>query len=291
MEREHFSGAAVSTPLTSVLDIDHGALVAHIGDLRARGIDLLTLFGTTGEGASFTTAERCAALEACAEAGTPADQLGCGVFALSSADAGRDAQAFFNAGCGHVLLAPPSYYKGVDDEGLFRWFSAAIESAGPTPGHFVLYHIPSVTQIELSVSLVTRLAKAFPRVVAGVKDSSGNWPHTQQLIKQRGDLRVFVGHEGQLEQGMRAGASGAIAGTGNFIPEVIHAIVHQASNQPNLPDLIDALLQHPVIPAVKAMTAHRLGAPSWLHVRPPFNAMGVEQAAALGARLDALFPA
>ena len=48
MEREHFSGAAVSTPLTSVLDIDHGALVAHLGDLRARGIDLLTLFGTTG---------------------------------------------------------------------------------------------------------------------------------------------------------------------------------------------------------------------------------------------------
>ena len=65
----------------------------------------------------------------------------------------------------------------------------------------------------------------------------------------------------------------------------------ETSNQPNLPDLIDTLLQHPVIPAVKAMTAHRLGAPSWLHVRPPFTAMGVEQVAALGARLDTLFPA
>ena len=54
MNQERIAGAAVSTPLTPDLDIDRAGLVAHVTDLLGRGIDLLTLFGTTGEGASFT---------------------------------------------------------------------------------------------------------------------------------------------------------------------------------------------------------------------------------------------
>ena len=70
-------------------------------------------------------------------------------------------------------------------------------------------------------------------------------------------LKILIGHEGQLERGMRAGASGAIAGTGNVIPEIIDAIVHKGSTQANLTLLIDELMRHPIIPAVKALTSHR----------------------------------
>ena len=291
MNQEPIAGAAVSTPLTLDLDIDRAGLVAHVTDLLGRGIDLLTLFGTTGEGASFTLTERLAAIEACRAAGIEAAQIGSGIFALTTSEAGREAQASFASGCGHVLLAPPSYYKGVDDEGLFPWFSETIEAAGPDTGAFFLYHIPAVTQVELSVELVTRLAAAFPGIIAGVKDSSGNWRHTQRLIDERGALKIVVGHEGHLERGMAAGASGAIAGTANVIPEIINSIVHQDGKYPNLPILIDTLLSNPVIPAVKALIAHRLNAPSWLTVRPPLTPMTREGVQVLGERLDALFPA
>ena len=291
MNQEHIAGAAVSTPLTAELTIDHAHLVNHVTQLLQRGMDVLTLFGTTGEGTSFSRAERAAALERCRDSGIAAAQLGCGVFGLASSDAGEDAKVAFASGCGHVLLAPPSYYKGIDDEGLFRWFSEAIEASGQNVGHFVLYHIPSMTQVELSVELVKRLAAQFPGVVAGVKDSSGNWPHTQRLIEERGSLTVLVGHEGHLERGVRLGAAGAISGTANFIPEVIKSIVHDNGKQPNLTSLIDELLKYPVISAVKALSAHRYNADSWLRVRPPLSPLDRQQAAALSKQLEALLPA
>ncbi len=154
----------------------------------------------------------------------------------------------------------------------------------------MLYHIPGMTQVELSVELVSRLAAQFPGVITGVKDSSGNWSHTERLIKERGLLTVFVGHEGQLERGMRAGASGAIAGSANILPEVIKAIVHDDNEEPNLPLLIDELLKHPIIPAVKALIAYRLDSPAWLSVRPPLTQLASTQISSLGERLDALFP-
>ena len=289
MGQKHFAGAAVSTPLTPDLGINHRQLVAHTTDLLARGIDLLTLFGTTGEGASFTVSERQAAIAACHSAGIPSSQLGTGIFALTADDAGNQARAAFDGGCGHVLMAPPSYYKGIDDDGLYAWFSAAIEAIGPNPADVVLYHIPSFTQAPLSVELVKRLAAAFPGVVVGVKDSSGDWPHTKRLIKERGDLNIFVGHEGQLEQGMRAGAAGAISGTGNVLPEVIQAIVHQQASVANLPILIDTLLAYPIIAAVKALIAHRQSDPSWRAVRAPLTAVTADDGQTLGRRLDALF--
>jgi dihydrodipicolinate synthase/N-acetylneuraminate lyase len=52
MNQERIAGAAVSTPLTDKLAIDYDYLVDHVTQLQQRGIDLFTLFGTTGEGAS-----------------------------------------------------------------------------------------------------------------------------------------------------------------------------------------------------------------------------------------------
>lgn len=290
MNQDRIAGAAVSTPLTPKLAIDTDRLVTHVSQLRERGIDVFTLFGTTGEGTSFSRDERATALASCADAGIEPSQLGSGIFSLSSKDAADDCHVAFANGCGHVLLAPPCYYKVVDDEGLYRWFSETIEATGQNHGQVILYHIPAMTQVELSVELVGQLAEKFPGVITGVKDSSGNWPHTQRLIEERGNLKILVGHEGQLERGMSIGASGAISGTANIIPEVIRSIVHEGSNQPDLPVVIDFLLKHPIIPAVKALVAHRTGETDWLRVRPPLTAIDSKMAAALGHQLDTNFP-
>ena len=259
MDRELFAGAPVATPLNSDLSIDHGAMIDHIKDIGPRGVDLMTMFGTTGEGASFTLAERNNALRACSKAGFGPDQLGTGLFDLVAEDAGRAAKAAFDSGCGHVLLAPPSYYKGMTDEGLYDWFSQAIDAMGPNPGKVVLYHIPSMTALPLGIDLITRLDRVFSGVIWGVKDSSGDWPSTEKLIKARGDLKILVGHDGQVEKGVLAGSSGCIAGGGNFLPEVMRDIVHRGATRPEVDDLITRLFEYPPIPALKAILAHRTG--------------------------------
>ena len=290
MENERIAGAAVSTPLNSNLTIDQSLLVSHGKNLLSCGIDLLTFFGTTGEGASFSISERNRVIQLCSEEGISPTQLGSGIFGLTSKDTGADAAAAFSNGCGHVLLAPPLFYKGVDDEGLYRWFSEVIEAVGSNIRSVILYHIPALTQIELSVELVLRLSEAFPGVVVAVKDSSGNWSHTERLIKKRGLLRILVGHEGQLERAMRMGASGAIAGTANILPDIIHSIVHKESQQPSLPLLIDELVRYPIVAGVKALISHRMGSASWLQVKPPLTSIAPEKFRVLSERLDSLFP-
>lgn len=68
-----------------------------------------------------------------------------------------------------------------------------------------LYHIPAVSGVPIGHALLERLLKAYPKVIAGIKDSGGDWQHTQSLIKHFGKpprqreeeaghfLRVFAG--------------------------------------------------------------------------------------------------
>ncbi len=66
-----------------------------------------------------------------------------------------------------------------------------------------LYHIPPVAGVPITHGLLERLLKAYPKTIAGIKDSGGDWAHTESLIRNfgkrpgQGDsetfLRVFAG--------------------------------------------------------------------------------------------------
>ena len=45
-------------------------------------------------------------------------------------------------------MLPPFYYKGVPDEGLFRFFSEVIERVGDDRLRLYLYHIPPVATVR-----------------------------------------------------------------------------------------------------------------------------------------------
>lgn len=94
-------------------------------------------------------------------------------------------------------MLPPFYYKGVSDEGLFRYFSEVIERVGDERLRIYLYHIPPVSQVPLSLALIERLLKAYPANVVGLKDSSGDWSNTRAVIEQfAGDgFQVYAGSE------------------------------------------------------------------------------------------------
>ena len=56
--------AAATTPIDAAGAIDHAALARHAQRLLLGGCDGLVLFGSCGEGPSFSIAERLAAAEA-----------------------------------------------------------------------------------------------------------------------------------------------------------------------------------------------------------------------------------
>ena len=150
---------AVLTPMDDGLAPDHPAFSAHCHRLLAAGRHGLSVFGTTGEANSLSVGERLAALEALLEQAFPrnvAARYGIMRPHRHRSPESRGARSRHR----RRTRAAPFYYKGVGDEGLFRFFAEVIERIGDERLRLYLYHIPQMTGIELGLPLISRLIDA-----------------------------------------------------------------------------------------------------------------------------------
>jgi 4-hydroxy-tetrahydrodipicolinate synthase len=280
---------AITTPMREGGDVDLPRLVAHARHVLAEGCDSVTLFGTTGEGAALGLPARTAMLGALAGAGIePASRIYAGIAAASLHDSLEQAKVALGIGAKGLLLAPPFYFKGVSDEGLYAWFSQFFEKLGAAARNTILYHIPSVTAVDISVGLVERLKRAFPGIVIGVKDSSGSYANTEALLKAHGELAILVGDERQLAKAVRAGAQGTICGVANLVPGLLRPMVYDGTESPIVNTLVDEICSYPVLPAVKALVGHLHGDPGYGAMRPPLEALNEAQRQRLFAAFDTI---
>src|SRR5262249_36146534 len=126
-------------------------------------------------------------------------------------------------GCGGVLMLPPFYYKDVTDGGLFRSIAEVIDRVRDTRLRVYRYHIPQGAHIAVSAGLIERLLKTYPDIIAGMKDSSGDWSHTRAMLERfRGaGFEIFSGSERFLLDVLRGGGAGCISATVNVNPAAI----------------------------------------------------------------------
>jgi 4-hydroxy-tetrahydrodipicolinate synthase len=269
-------------PLKDHFNIDYVRLKTHARRCLEAGCSSVTVFGTTGEGASVSLAEREKVLDALLAAGINLRlQVLGGVAAASVGDAVEQARVLIDRDCRGMLLAPPFYFKNVTDEGLYSWFSQVFETIGQRAQDIVLYHIPSVTEVSLSVSLISRLKAAFPHMVKGVKDSGSDWAYTENLLRTHNDLLILIGNERHIASGVRLGAQGAISGLANICPEILLKVIETGEENSQMVALATEILKFPFTPAVKALLAHCQKDPAWLNVRPPLEALSEAEAARL----------
>jgi 4-hydroxy-tetrahydrodipicolinate synthase len=265
---------ALALPFKPDSSIDFLRLSEHARRSLDAGCSSVTVFGTTGEGASLSLSEREQILGALLAAGIPLRKhVLAGVAAASVGDAVEQARILIDRDCRGVLLAPPFYFKHVTDEGLYRWFSQAFEKIGKRARDVFLYHIPSVTEAPISIELIGRLKAAFPQLIVGVKDSGGDWTYTERLLRTHHDLILLIGDERHLAAGIRLGAQGAISGLANLFPERLLKLIESKQDDPQLVELVKEVLKFPVTPAVKALLAYRQNDPAWLNVRAPLVAL------------------
>ena len=104
--------AALLTPFTTGDEIDLPALTSHANGLLARGVQGVTLFGTTGEGASVSRAERGDALRAVLDAGVAPDCITLGTAAPALGDTVEQINAGVSMGVGAFLSCPPFTSRG-----------------------------------------------------------------------------------------------------------------------------------------------------------------------------------
>jgi 4-hydroxy-tetrahydrodipicolinate synthase len=280
---------ALATPFDANGKIAIETMIRQAEASLAAGCSSVTLFGTTGEGSSIGNDERKLVLEAFLQAGVAPSQIVVGVMADAVEDAAAQVQFALSKGARNILLAPPFYFKNVSDEGLFMWFSAVFARLADGARDILVYNIPSVTMVALSISLIGRLRSTFPGIVTGVKDSSGDWPFTEALLKARGDLTILIGDERHLAKGVRLGGQGAISGMANFVPGAVRLMAEQGRDDARIEEFVGHLLKYPVTAAVKVMVAQTTGDENWLAVRPPLVSISGEERRQLADAFNGLF--
>jgi len=290
MKTERLRGvlAPVVTPFTPELAPDVSRFIRHCKWLLEHGCSGLAVFGTNSEANSLSAEERMVLLEELVQAGVPPAKLMPGTGCSALTDSVRLTAHAVKLGCAGALMLPPFYYKGVPDEGLFRNFSEVIERVADERLQIYLYHIPPVSQVPISLGLIERLLKRYPKIVAGIKDSSGDWSNTQAVLNAFAaqGFEVFAGSEVFLLQNMRAGGVGCITAGANVNPHGIDKVYRawQSPEAETLQASIDAvrkILQSQVsmIPALKATIAHYAHDADWMTVRPPLVELTPEQQA------------
>jgi 4-hydroxy-tetrahydrodipicolinate synthase len=205
-------------------------------------------------------------------------------------------RAVVDHGCGGALVLPPFYYKIATDDGLFAFFSELIEGVGDERLRIYLYHIPPVTQVGFSHSLVERLLKRYPGVIAGMKDSGGDWAYTEKTLSlfASSGFDVFCGTETILLDTMRRGGRGCISATCNVNPGAIVKLYDtwQADDAPQQQEALNVIRSSfaafPMIAAMKDAVSVALGDPGWTRLRPPLQELNNEERTSLRCRLGEL---
>lgn len=266
---------AMLTPFAEDGAIDTSRLCAHALSMLKNGADSVTLFGTTGEGASIGTEERAPVIEALLAAGCLAEKVVLGIAANSIPDAARQVAEGRRFGVTDFLLLPPFYFKAPSDDGLFEWHMELFRQSD-ADARFILYHIPQVSGVGLPVPLVGRMVAAAADRVLAIKDSSGSWDNAQALLALD-SVTVLVGDERLLHRAVALGAGGAITGMANLYPERMKRIVETAQEDTALSAEVSRIVSVPVNAALKAVLSARTNDPEWDRLRHPLASLDEAQ--------------
>ncbi|MFZ1041755.1 MAG: dihydrodipicolinate synthase family protein [Anaerolineales bacterium] len=287
MTRHPLSGVytAAVTPLKSDLSPDLEAVAPFLAFLASRGCHGALIFGTTGEGPSFSAAEREAVWRAALKVREqfPNFKLFAGTGTPSLTETIDLTKLAFNLGFEAVVTLPPYYFRKANDDGLFNWFEQVIHTAVPSDGFLFGYHIPSAAGIGFSIELLSRLKDSFPSQFAGIKDSSHDEGFMQTLGKKFGtDLTVFNGTDSDFTLALQHHAAGCITALANIISpslrEIYDAFIdgkEPSSLQKKVSEQRHVLEKYqPFPPLLKTLLTSLYHQPRW-PVRPPLTELAM----------------
>ena len=290
--------SAAATPVNADGTVDHATFAAHAKALLHEGCDGIALLGTTGEANSFSLAERMELVEKTIKAGIDAGRLLPGTSQTNVADTVTLTRHALEAGVAASVVLPPFYYKGVSDDGLFRFYAEVIEGVKSDKLRMLLYHIPPIAQVGISLELTARLLDAFPGIVIGIKDSSGKIESMQAFASTFANFSVLAGADPLLLPLLNSGGAGCITSSSNLIAGHLRTVfdnwfvsgrqaeVEKAQARINAwRDLSNSYVQ---LPTIKAMLAKRRDHRGWTRVMPPLVELTDAEIATVWAKMNEL---
>jgi 4-hydroxy-tetrahydrodipicolinate synthase len=206
---------AMTTGFKPDYSVDHASVAKHATWLIENGCSGIVALGSLGESATLRFDEKVAVLKTLvAELGGDRPVVA-GIASLSTAEAVDLAKAAEDAGCSGLMVLPPYVYSS-DWREMKSHLQPVIRA---TKLSCMLYNNPVSYKTDFLPAQIGELAEDHPNLEA-VKESSADVRRVTALKAVCGDrLRLFVGVDDVIVEGVRAGAVGWIAGLVNAFPK------------------------------------------------------------------------
>ena len=127
-----------------------------------------------------------------------------------------------------IASMPP--YEKINTFPLIKKYYEYIANISQKP--ILIYHIPKITSIDLSVEELTELLNI--NNVIGIKYTDSNLVKLKELSKINKDKYIYFGQDNLLLDGLTNGATGGIGGCYNLLPSFIYKIVNGSNQQISL---------------------------------------------------------
>ena len=226
-----FSGLmpAMVTPFDERGEIDLTATEAVVERFIEAGVDGISPLGSTGEASHLTADERKRFAEGLIRIVAGRVPLLIGVGAVGTRETAELARHAEGVGADGLLVVSPYYWK-VGEEALFKHFVTVAQSVDIP---ILIYNLPVLTGVELSPSLIVRVARECSNV-AGLKDTVTEYSHIWNVLREvkhvKPEFSVLAGFEDLILPSMLAGGDGSICGLANVAPDLFVSLVKAVRN-------------------------------------------------------------
>lgn len=281
------SGVALITPFTKDDSVDFEKLGELLEYHIKNKTDAIIINGTTGESATLTDEEKYEIIKYSVKrvngrvpviAGTGSNNT------KHAVELSKKAEAL---GVDGLLVVTPYYNKG-NENGIYEHYKLIAENVNCP---IILYNVPSRTGVNLSISLLKKLAEI--KNIVAIKEASGNISYAGEIAREVPKLDIYSGNDDMTIPLMSYGGIGVISVSANIIPETVHNmcmsflennIVEAKNLQLKYNDLVDSLfIEVNPVPIKEAMNylGYNVG-----HCRLPLGEMKEENKIKLHSVVD-----
>lgn len=205
---------AITTKFNSDYSVDYGFFAEHCTWLVDAGCVGIVPTGSLGEGATLTAEEKAKLVATAVKAVGDRASIVPGIAALSTAEAVRMAQAAAAEGAHGLMVLPPYVYS--TDWREMKAHVGAVIAATDLP--VMLYNNPVAYKTDFLPVHIAELAHEYENFAA-VKESSTDTRRVRAIYELLDDrVKVLVGVDDGMVEGVQAGAIGWIAGLVDAFP-------------------------------------------------------------------------
>jgi 4-hydroxy-tetrahydrodipicolinate synthase len=217
---------AITTCFDTDLQIDHEFTARHVKWLVENGCTGIVTNGSLGEGGTLLIDEKISLWKTCIEAVGDRVPIVAAIASMTTAEACAQAAEAESAGCSGLMVLPPYVYRG-DWREMKNHISDIVAA---TSLSCMLYNNPVAYGTDFLPEQIAELAAELSNLHA-VKESSTDVRRITAIRALTGDrLRIFVGIDDCIVEGIDAGAVGWIAGLVNAFPAESVDLFNYASN-------------------------------------------------------------